>query len=151
VYLSFARKDGVAGDGDVEGDVVGGGDAKSSMSGGGRARSSRQRIRWDIASPVLDGRRPVMEVCSSHAKGRFLKTLFVLSWCRIARTKVLEIYSPDCWCTQEIGMERLWRQRSNEKRKILIDYLRIFELKLPIVVFGVCFSGGLVHIYLHIN
>jgi hypothetical protein len=40
MYLSFARKDGVADDGDTEGDVVGGGDAKSSMSGGGRARSS---------------------------------------------------------------------------------------------------------------
>ena len=40
MYLLFAREDGVAGDGDVEGDTTGGGGAKSLMSGGGRSQSS---------------------------------------------------------------------------------------------------------------
>jgi hypothetical protein len=40
MYVSFAREDGVAGDGDVDGEVDGGGGAKSSMSSGGRAQSS---------------------------------------------------------------------------------------------------------------
>jgi hypothetical protein len=39
MYVSFAREDGVAGDGDAEGEANGGG-AKSSMSSGGRAQSS---------------------------------------------------------------------------------------------------------------
>jgi hypothetical protein len=40
---------------------------KSSMRGGGRARRSWRRIRQDVASPDLDGRRPVVKVGSSHA------------------------------------------------------------------------------------
>ena len=35
----------------------------------------------------------------------FLKTLFVLTWCRIAKTRVSETCSPDHRCTQPLGME----------------------------------------------
>jgi hypothetical protein len=56
------------------------------------------------------------------------------------------------------GMGRLRRQCSSEKRKILFDYLRIFQLELSIVVFGMSFLKriGTVYIvmktpYLHIN
>jgi hypothetical protein len=56
-------------------------------------------------------------------------------------------------------MERLRQQRSSEKRKKkLIDYLRIFQLELPIVVFVVSFSRRIdtyidreENPYLHIN
>jgi hypothetical protein len=63
VYLLTVARDDVTGDGNADG-----GDARSSMSGGGRARSSWRQIRRDIASPDLDGRRPVVEVRSSRAK-----------------------------------------------------------------------------------
>jgi hypothetical protein len=39
---------------------------------------------------------------------RFPNNLFILSWCRITRTRVLKICSPDHRCTQELGMERLF-------------------------------------------
>ena len=68
MYLLFSREDGAAVNGDAEGDAASGGGAKSSMSGGRRARSSWQRIRWGIVPPVLDGRRLVVQVGSSHAK-----------------------------------------------------------------------------------
>jgi hypothetical protein len=67
------------------------------------------------------------------------KTLFVLSRCRIVRTRVSETCSLECQCMQTIRMERLQRPRSSQKRKILIDYLRIFQLELIILVFVVSF------------
>jgi hypothetical protein len=36
-------------------------------------------------------------------------------------------------------MEKLQQQRNGEKKKILIDYLKIFQLELPIIVFDVSF------------
>jgi len=58
---------------------------------------------------------------------------------------------------QTIKMKRLRQQCSSEKRKILIGYLRIFQLELPIVVFVVfsledCYMYiGRRTSYLHIN
>jgi hypothetical protein len=40
--------------------------SKSSVRGGRRARRSWRRIRQDVASPDLHGRRPVVKVKSSH-------------------------------------------------------------------------------------
>jgi hypothetical protein len=68
VYLSTVAGDDVTGDGDADGDTASGDGARSSMSGGGRSRSSWRRIRQDVASPDLDGRRPVMKTGSSRAK-----------------------------------------------------------------------------------
>jgi hypothetical protein len=69
------------------GDVVAGSRTKSSMSDGGRSRSSWRRIRRDVAPPDLIEGDPSWRL-GAVAQNAFPKNLFVLSRCRIARTRV---------------------------------------------------------------
>ena len=75
-------------------------------------------------SPYLDGRQPVVEVRSSRAKSASQKPYSSSLGAGSQGQTVLEIYSLDHWCTQTLGMEKLWRRHSIKKRqKPWLDYI----------------------------
>jgi hypothetical protein len=117
-YLTIV--DVVDGGGHADG-VDDGAKSRSSMSGGGtfllmipRAWRRRRR-RADAAFE----RRAVVKDLKVVARECFPKTLFAFSQYKIAKTRVPETCSPKCRCTQTIGMERLRRRRSNEKKNTI--------------------------------